>query len=43
MNETLLKKEFKESDVQRIRNLVKKDFKAKTKVGTGYKKAYKNK
>jgi hypothetical protein len=41
MNETLLKKEFKESDVQRIRNLVKKDFKAKTKVGAGYKKAYK--
>ena len=40
MSDTLLKKEFKKSDVQRIRNLVKKDFKAKTKVGSGYKKAY---
>ena len=40
MSDTLLKKEFKKSDVERIRNLVKKDFKAKTKVGTGYKKAY---
>jgi len=40
MSETLLKKEFKKSDVQRIRNLVNKDFSSKTKVGTGYKKAY---
>lgn len=40
MNDNLLKKEFKKSDVERIRNLVKKDFKAKTKVGSGYKKAY---
>lgn len=39
MSETLLKKEFKKSDVERIRNLVKKDFTAKTKVGSGYKKA----
>ena len=40
MSDTLLKKEFKKSDVERIRNLVKKDFKSKTKVGTGYKRAY---
>lgn len=40
MSDTLLKKEFKKSDVERIRNLVKKDFKAKTKVASGYKKAY---
>lgn len=32
MSDTLLKKEFKKSDVERIRNLVKKGFKAKTKV-----------
>ena len=40
MNESLLKKEFKESDVQRVRNLVNKDFTAKTKSQTGYQKAY---
>lgn len=40
MNESLLKKEFKESDVQRVRNLVNKDFAAKTKSQTGYQKAY---
>lgn len=40
-NESLLKKEFKESDVQRVRNLVNKDFTAKTKVQTGYQKSYK--
>lgn len=39
-NESLLKKEFKESDVQRVRNLVNKDFTAKTKIQTGYQKAY---
>ena len=39
-NESLLKKEFKESDVQRVRNLVNKDFTASTKSQTGYQKAY---
>ena len=39
--ETLLKKEFKESDVQRVRNLVNKDFTSKTKLQTGYKKSQK--
>lgn len=33
-----LKKEFKESDIQRIRNLVRKDVTKKTKSQTGYKK-----
>ena len=37
-NESLLKKEFKNSDVQRVRNLVNKDFTSKTKSQTGYKK-----
>tara|TARA_R110000851_G_scaffold190919_1_gene341606 strand:- start:867 stop:1448 length:582 start_codon:yes stop_codon:yes gene_type:complete len=36
--ETLLKKEFKEADVQRVRNLVNKDFTGKTKEQVGYKK-----
>lgn len=39
-NESLLKKEFKQSDVQRVRNLVNKDFTAKTKSQTGYQKSY---
>lgn len=34
--ESLLKKEFKESDIQRARNLINKDFTAKTKVQSGY-------
>ena len=38
-NESLLKKEFKKSDVQRVRNLVNKDFTSKTKQQTGYKKS----
>lgn len=38
MQETTLKKEFKHSDVERIRNLIKKDFKAKTKTQVGYEK-----
>lgn len=38
--ESLLKKEFKHSDVQRARNLVNKNFTAKTKLQSGYKKAY---
>ena len=39
-NESLLKKEFKESDVQRVRNLVNKDFTAATKSQTGYQRAH---
>ena len=39
--ESLLKKEFKHSDVQRVRNIVKKDFTAKTKLQSGYSKAHK--
>ena len=35
-----LKKEFKHSDVERIRNLVKKDFTNKTKSQTGYRTTY---
>ena len=40
-NDSLLKKEFKKSDVQRVRNLVNKDFTSKTKLQTGYKKSQK--
>ena len=40
MNESLLKKEFKESDVQRARNLVNKNFTGKTKIQTGYQKKF---
>jgi hypothetical protein len=40
--ESLLKKEFKHSDVQRVRNIVKKDFTAKTKLQSGYSKSYKS-
>ena len=40
-NESLLKKEFKHSDVQRVRNIVNKDFTSKTKSQTGYQKSYK--
>ena len=39
--ETLLKKDFKESDVQRIRNIVNKDFTSGTKIQTGYRKVTK--
>ena len=39
--DSLLKKEFKKSDVQRVRNLVNKDFTSKTKLQTGYKKSQK--
>jgi len=38
MSESLLKKEFKQSDVQRVRNLVNRDFTAKTKSSVGYQK-----
>lgn len=36
-----LKKEFKHSDVERMRNIIKKDYTGKTKLQTGYKKSYK--
>jgi hypothetical protein len=38
MKESQLKKEFKERDVQRARNLIQKDFTSRTVVGTGYQK-----
>ena len=41
MSDSLLKKEFRQSDVQRVRNLVNKDFTGKTKSQTGYQKASK--
>lgn len=41
MSESILNKEFKKSDVNRIRNLVKKDFTSSTKIQAGYKKHYK--
>lgn len=40
MGESLLKKEFKSKDVNRARNLITKDFSAKTTAGTGYEKAH---
>lgn len=36
--ESLLKKDFKQSDIQRVRNIVNKDFSSKTKAQTGYRK-----
>lgn len=36
--ETLLKKEFKEADIQRVRNIVNKDITSATKQQVGYKK-----
>jgi hypothetical protein len=38
--DSVLKKEFKQSDVQRVRNIVNKDFTAKTKSQTGYQKKF---
>ncbi len=38
MSESLLKKDFSSGDLNRIRNIVKKDFSSKTKLQTGYKK-----
>jgi hypothetical protein len=38
--ESLLKKEFKYRDVQRARNLIKKDYHAKTVEGVGYQKVF---
>ena len=37
---SLLKKEFKQSDVQRARNLINKDFTKKTKFQVGYQKKF---
>jgi len=37
--ESLLKKEFKKSDIERVRNIVNKDFTAATKSQTGYKRS----
>jgi|TARA_R100000027_G_scaffold15894_3_gene11311 hypothetical protein len=39
--DNVLKKEFKKSDVERIRNLVKKDYSGSTKSQSGYKKSFK--
>lgn len=36
MSETLLKKEFNRRDVERVRNLVKKDYNSGTRTGAGY-------
>jgi len=38
--DSMLKKEFKQSDVQRARNLVNKKFTDKTKIQSGYQKSY---
>lgn len=38
MEETILKKEFKQSDVERVRNIVRKDYGASTKNQVGYSK-----
>jgi len=40
MKESVLKKEFNNRDVERVRNLVKKNYSASTKQGVGYDKAY---
>lgn len=40
MGESLLKKEFKQKDINRARNLITKDFSGKTVDGIGYQKAY---
>lgn len=39
MADSLLQKEFKSEDVNRIRNIVKKEFTQKTTISSGYKKA----
>ena len=38
-NDSVLKKEFKQRDVERMRNLVKGKYGDKTTMGTGYQKA----
>jgi hypothetical protein len=40
MEESKLQREFKERDVQRMRNIIKKDYNAKTTTQVGYSKAY---
>ena len=40
MSESQLQREFKERDVQRMRNIIKKDYSAKTTTQVGYTKAY---
>tara|TARA_X000001316_G_C920877_1_gene35114 strand:+ start:865 stop:1440 length:576 start_codon:yes stop_codon:yes gene_type:complete len=40
MSESLLKKDFKESDIQRVRNLVNKDYTSSTKAQSGYQKLH---
>jgi hypothetical protein len=39
MSESMLQREFKERDVQRMRNIIKKDYTAKTTTQVGYSKA----
>ena len=41
MSDNTLKKEFKQADVERIRNIVNKDYTSKTKSQTGYKRSSK--
>lgn len=41
MSESLLKKEFKERDVNRVRNLINKNYNEGTRVGSGYTRSYK--
>ena len=38
MEESQLKKEFSQRDVQRARNLIQKDYTSRTVIGTGYSK-----
>jgi len=40
MEESKLQREFKERDVQRMRNIIKKNYNAKTTTQVGYSKAY---
>jgi hypothetical protein len=40
MSESQLQREFKDRDVQRMRNIIKKDYTAKTTTQVGYSKAY---
>jgi uncharacterized protein YbaR (Trm112 family) len=40
MKESVLNKEFNSRDVERIRNIVRKDYSASTKQGVGYEKSY---
>ncbi len=41
MSDSYLKKEFKQKDVQRVRNIVNKDYTSKTQSSAGYQKAFK--